>query len=110
MLRLPEHYKSQDPELKEAWLYEQSDSIAGSGSHKGRWIGTDKNGDKIYGQYEGTHKTVTKEDGSWETTWVGKWEWTGGTRKYKNIKGGGNYKGRATPKDLINEGEGEMEY
>jgi hypothetical protein len=109
-LRLPEHYKNSDPELKEAWVYNQEDSIAGSGSHRGRWIGTDKDGDKIFSQYEGTHKTVDKGDGSWEATFEGKWQWTGGTGKYKNIKGGGSYKGRITPKDLIEEAEGEMEY
>jgi hypothetical protein len=109
-LRLPEHYKIQDPELEEAWVYYQDDSIAGSGSHRGRWIGTDKDGDKFYSQFEGTHKTVVKEDGSWETTWEGKWQWMGGAGKYKNIKGSGSYKGKATPKGFINEDEGEMEY
>jgi hypothetical protein len=109
-LRLPEHYKTQDPDLKEAWVYEQLDSIAGSGSHRGRWIGTDKDGDKFYAQFEGTHKTVVREDGSWETTWEGKCQWTGGAGKYKNIKGSGNYKGKATPKSFIHEDEGEMEY
>ena len=69
-----------------------------------------KNGDTDYGTYEGTHKTTVKEDGSWETTWEGTWKVTGGTGKFKNIKGGGTYRGKATAEGASTEFEGEVEY
>ena len=35
-------------------------------------------------------------DGSWEATWEGTYKYTGGSGKFKNAKGGGTYKGRAS--------------
>ena len=72
--------------------------------------GFSKNGDTDYGPYEGTHKTTFKEDGSFETTWEGTWKVTGGTGKFKNIKGGGTYRGKATAQGASSEWEGEVEY
>jgi hypothetical protein len=46
-------FNQSDPNLqfKEAWLYHQDDSIAGTGFHRGRFVGTYKDGDKIYVGY-----------------------------------------------------------
>ena len=71
--------------------YGQSDSIAGSGTHKGYSFYYHKNGDKSFVKFEGTHKTSFKEDKSWETNAEGKLEFVGGTGMFSNIKGGGAY-------------------
>ena len=71
--------------------YDQADSIAGSGSHRGYSFYYHKNGDKSFLKWEGTHKTTLKEDESWETNAEGYIEFVGGTGMYNNIKGGGQY-------------------
>ena len=103
---------SPDPDRNETEqiVYEQSDSVAGTGTHRGYFRRLFKNGDTDYGSYEGTHKTTVKEDGSWETTWEGTYKVTGGTGKFKNIKGGGTYRGKATAEGASTEWEGEVEY
>ena len=103
---------SSDPDHNETEqiVYEQSDSVAGTGTHRGYFRRLFKNGDTDYGPYEGTHKTTVKEDGSSETTWEGTWKVTGGTGKFKNIKGGGTYRGKATAEGAFTEWEGEVEY
>jgi hypothetical protein len=90
--------------------YGQGDSVAGTGTHRGYVRRFYKNGDTTWGSYEGTHKTTVKEDGSSETTWEGTWKDTGGTGKFKNIKGGGTYRGKATAQGASTEWEGEVEY
>jgi len=103
---------STDPDLGnfEQTAYELVDEVAGSGTHRGYGNNLHKNGDRTYGQFEGTHKTTVKEDGSWEATWEGTWKFVGGTGKFKNIKGGGTYKGKATPTGGTTTWEGEVEY
>jgi hypothetical protein len=90
--------------------YEQDDQVAGTGTHRGYFRRLFKNGDTDYGSYEGTHKTTAKADGSWETTWEGTWKVIGGTGKFKNIKGGGTYRGKATAQGSSTDWEGEVEY
>jgi hypothetical protein len=101
-----------DPDWKdiEEHLYEQADQVAGTGTHRGYSMRVHPNGDRSYGSYEGTHKTTIKGDRSWETTFEGTWKWTSGTGKFKNIKGSGTYKGKATPEGVISNWEGEVEY
>jgi hypothetical protein len=103
---------SSDPDFNEAehTVYEQRDSVAGTGTHRGYYTNLLKNGETEYGLYEGTFKTTVKEDGSWEATWEGTWKALGGTGKFKNIKGGGTYRGKATAEGASNEWEGEVEY
>ena len=104
---------SSDPDLNETEniVYEQIDQVAGTGTKRGYFRRLYKNGDIDYGTYEGTDKTTFKEDGSWEaTTWEVTWKVTGGTGKFKNIKGGGTYRGKATAEGDSNEWEGEVEY
>lgn len=100
-----------DYDVKETWVYEQSDTITGTGSAKGPNIDILKNGDKAYYICEAALKTITKEDKSWETAWEGKCQFTGGTGKIKSIKGGLTFKGKATPEQpFFEEGEYEVEY
>ena len=104
---------SPDPEWNgtEQIVYDQSDSVAGTGTHRGYYVRLHKNGDIDYGPYEGTHKTTNKEDGSFlEATWEGTYKITGGTGKFKNTKGSGTDRGKATAEGAIEEWEGEAEY
>jgi hypothetical protein len=103
---------SPDPDINETEViaYEQADEVAGTGTQRGYFRRLYKNGDTDYGTYEGTHKTTVKEDGSWETTWESTYKVTGGTGKFKNIKGSGTDRGKATAEGAIGEWEGEREY
>jgi hypothetical protein len=104
---------SPDPEWNdtEQIVYEQSDGVAGTGTVRGYYVRLHKNGDTDYGPFEGTFKTTFKEDGSWETTtWEGTYKVTGGTGKFKNIKGSGTYRGKATAEGASTDWEGETEY
>jgi hypothetical protein len=103
---------SSDPDWNETEeiISDQADSVAGTGTHRGYFRRLHKNDETSYGSYEGTHKTTVKEDGSLETTWEGIYKLTGGTGKFKNIKGGGTYRGKATAQGAATEFEGEVEY
>jgi hypothetical protein len=87
----------------EEWVLNQFDNTDGSGPHRGTYIDTHEDGSNTWGTYEGMQKTVVNADGSWESTWEGKYRYAGGTGKFKNIKGGGTYKGRATSKEPARE-------
>jgi hypothetical protein len=103
---------SSDPDWNETEQidYNQADQVAGTGTQRGYVRRLFKNGDTDYGSYEGTQKTTVKEDASWETTWEGTYKMTGGTGKFKNIKGSGTYRGKATAEGASTEWEGEVEY
>ena len=91
-------------------VYEQIDQVEGTGTHRGYYRRLFKNGDTDYGPFEGKQKTTFKEDGSWEATWEGTYKVTGGTGNFKNIKGAGTYRGKATAQGASTEWEGEVEY
>ena len=100
-----------DHDGTEQIVYEQADGVAGTGTDGGYYVRLFKNGDTDYGPFEGTFKTTFKEDGSWETTtWEGTWKVIGGTGKFKNIKGSGTDRGKATAQESLEEFEGEVEY
>ena len=104
---------SPDPEWNgtEQIVYLQADEVAGTGTHRGYYRRLHKNGDIDYGPFEGTHKTTFKEDGSFlEATWQGTYKITGGTGKFKNAKGSGTYRGKATAEGASTDFEGEIEY
>ena len=103
---------SSDPDWNETEQidYSQADEVAGSGTNRGYFRHLHKNGDINYGSWEGTHKTTVKEDGSWERTWESTWKNHGGTGKFKNIKGSGTARGKATAQEAFTEWEGEVEY
>jgi hypothetical protein len=104
---------SPDPDWNETEqiVYEQGDGVAGTGTARGYYVRLHKNGDTDYGPWEGTFKTTFKEDGSWlETTWEGTWKCIGVTGKFKNEKGSGTYRGKATAEGASTDWEGEVEY
>lgn len=86
--------KSSNPafRVKEEWNYGHTDTIDGSGTETGYFIDTHEDGSITYGTYEGRIKTTSKPDGSWESASEGTYKYTGGSGKYKNIKGNGTYK------------------
>lgn len=97
--------------VKEEWIFNHFDYADGSGMQRGTWVDMHEDGSATYGVYDGTQKTVVAADGSWEATWEGKYRYTGGTGKFKNIKGTGTYKGRASSKDAPREeGREAIEY
>ena len=110
---LLQYSKFSSPGFKpvEEWIHIQTDQIDGTGSHRGYYIEVHESGEQTYGTFDGRHKTVVKEDGSWASTWEGTYRYVGGTGKYKNIKGGGTYQGRASPKEpFYEEGRQTIEY
>jgi hypothetical protein len=88
----------------------QFDQTNGSGSHRGYGENLHQGGDKNYFRFEGTHKTLAKGNGSWETTTEGIYTLHGGTGKFKNMKGKGTYKCKQTPEDGGCDWQGEHEY
>jgi hypothetical protein len=99
--------RSSGLEFVEQEAYTQADTTAGNGTHRGTLAFLDRAGDKVFGTYEGTHRLVTKGGGAWELPFEGKYQFTGGTGKFQNIKGTGAYRGKITPEGEADEGEGE---
>jgi hypothetical protein len=90
--------------------YGQVDQIAGTGRHWGIGQFFLKSGDQVWYRYQGTHKTVTKDSGVWETTFEGSADFVGGTGKYKNVNGNVTYQGKDTAEGTMEELHAEMEY
>ena len=103
---------STNPDFNEMEVinYSQSDSIAGTGTHRGYSFYYHKKGDKAFTKWEGTHKTTIQDDKSWETIVEGNIEFVGGTGMFENIKGGGTYNCSATAKGQTCDAELEAEY
>jgi hypothetical protein len=95
----------------EEWIYIHTDAVDGTGTHKGYYFFTHKNGDQTYGDFEGRQKTVANQDGSWVSTWEGTYRYLGGTGKYRSIKGSGTYEGKVGSKEPFKEtGRERIEY
>ncbi|MBI3530352.1 MAG: hypothetical protein HY067_20595 [Betaproteobacteria bacterium] len=104
-------YSNPDFKVSEEWVYSQTDQVDGSGTHRCYWIDFHHGGEQTYGTCEGAHKTVAKDDGSWLSTWEGKYRYLGGTGKFKNIKGTGTYKGKVGSKEpFIEEAREQIEF
>jgi hypothetical protein len=105
---------SDDPDCPTAQVTSVSviDHTAGQGTRRGYDVDTCPNGDQIFVAGEGTIKTVKQPDGSLESTYEGKWWYTGGTGKFKGITGGGTGKGKwilGKPESFQVEWAGEYE-
>lgn len=82
-----------------------ADLIAGSGSQRGYFVNDHPDGDRDFGTFEG--QIVTSGG---DVTLEGTWKFTGGTGKFRGLKGGGTYKGRMTSPVLVeNTWEGQYE-
>ena len=106
----PVKTKSPEFDVIESRIVNQDDTLNGDGRHRGVEILVFSNGDTAIDNYEGTHKVITKEGGAWEVNYVGKYEFVGGTGRFKNIKGHGTYRGHITPDALTEEDEAEVTY
>jgi hypothetical protein len=102
--------KSPEFDIIEARITNQDYTLSGDGRHRGVEIDIFNNGGTAINKYEGTHKVNTKEGGAWEVNYEGKFEFVGGTGRFKNLKGHGTYRGRITPEGLTEEDEAEVTY
>ena len=97
--------------VKDEWVYNQFTYVGGSGPHRGMFIDVHEDGTQTFGTFDGGQKTVVNSDGSWTATWEGTYKYTGGSGKFKNIKGGGTYKGKASSAgDFREDGKETLEY
>jgi hypothetical protein len=103
---------SSDPDFQGTVIrdFNHADEVNGNGKSRGYSDQTHKNGDKTFWEYEGTHKTNTKADGSWEVTSQSRYWAVGGTGKFKGIKGGGTATCRFTAEGGACDWQGEHEY
>jgi hypothetical protein len=104
-------YSNPDFKIKNEWTYIHSDTIDGTGKQTGYYFDTHEDDSTSYGSFQGTIKTTSQADGSWESTWEGTYQYQGGSGKFKNLKGSGKYKGKATSKEPArDEGRETVEY
>ena len=102
---------SADFNTKSEWAYIHTYTINGSGKQTGYYVDTHEDGTQTYGTFEGTIETIAKPDGSWKSHWEGTYKYVGGTGKFKNIKGNGEYKGQASSEEPAREeGKELIEY
>ena len=92
--------------IKEEWVYVHTDIIDGNGTQTGYFYDTHEDGSHTYGDFKGTLKTTSKPDGSWEAVWEGGYRFLGGSGKFKNLKGAGKAKGKASSQDPTGREEG----
>ena len=64
-----------------------SDYTEGNGRNTGYTVALLENGDKVFGRFEGTVQTTVNTDGSKVTKSYGVTTLTGGTGKFKSIRG-----------------------
>ncbi len=83
--------KSTDDKWNDASItyWGMADLVKGSGSQRGYFLNIHADGYQDWGTFDGKITTSGKQ-----ITLKGKWKFTGGTGKFRRIKGGGNYKGR----------------
>jgi hypothetical protein len=103
--------KSSDPDWNgiEERVFDQTEGVNGTGTHRGTAVDIFRNGDQLFQNYIGSHKTTVTGD-SWETAYQGTAEFVGGTGKYKNAKGKLTYRGKFTPQGIEEEDIVELEY
>jgi len=71
----------------ESWVRGYSNYIERNGPTSGYEITVLDNGDKIFSEYSGTSQTTINPDGSKKSTYTGVSRYTGGTGRYKGIRG-----------------------
>jgi hypothetical protein len=108
--RAPTKSASPEFDIVEERIFNQDETVAGKGRHRGTAVDTFRNGDTAIQTYEGTHKVVVKDGGAWEVFYEGKFQFIGGTGKYKSLKGQGTYRGHITPEGLTEDDEAEVTY
>jgi len=99
--------QSTDPQWNDARVtyWDVADLVAGSDPQRGYFLNEHADGDRDWGSFEGQITT----SGS-QVTLEGTWTFTGGTGKFRGIRGGGSYQGRMTsPGNVAMEWQGEYQ-
>ena len=73
--------------MVEEWDRGYSDYIDGNGRNWGYLTFLLENGDKIYGRFDGNAQTVIAADGSKKSSGIGTATLSGGTGKFRGIRG-----------------------
>ena len=102
--------KHPDWDGAESIVYGHTDTIGGSGTHRGYVVTTLTTGEKVWARWEGTEYLVPKGGDTWEVAFQGIFRFIAGTGKYKAIRGGGYYRGMATPDGLTQDAVCDAEY
>jgi hypothetical protein len=96
--------------LVEQWLRGYSDYVDLNGPGWGYAEIRLENGDRIFARWTGTSRTVVAPDGSRQSTFTGVTTWTGGTGKYRNVRGIEWDSTVYDPEKNLNETRAEAEY
>ena len=110
--RTPSNAKANCEGLKvvESWSRGYSDYTNTNGRAWGYGIDILEDGDKIFFQWSGTTQSTLSSDGSKKTMYTGVNTLTGGTGKYRGIRGTGRDSAVFDPKAGFNEQQWELEY
>jgi hypothetical protein len=105
-------HSSKNPEMDgaEEMEYQHMDHVNGTGTHRGYSMVTYKSGERVWSYWEGVQHLVLKGGDSWEVPYEGVFTFIAGTGKYKSIRGGGYYRGIATPTGITEDDVCEAEY
>lgn len=110
LLRVWRHnYTTTDPEYGDAdtTIFQIADDVLGAGTNFGTAVDMLTNGESVFWQFRGTHKTDPKDGAS---TFEGTGVIVGGTGKYRNARGRETYRGKVTAAGCKTEGEAEWDY
>jgi hypothetical protein len=94
----------------EEWARGYSDYTDGNGHGWGYIVVVMENGDKIFGRYDGTAQAVAGADGSRKITFTGVTTLTGGTGRFRSIRGTQRVNVVFDPKSGYNESQVDGEY
>ncbi len=94
----------------EGWARGQSEYTNGNGRSWGYYMDVMENGDRIFSRYDGTAQSAANPDGSIRRTYHGVRIITGGTGKFRAIRGVVRNSVVFDPASGFNEGKGEGEY
>jgi len=94
----------------EQTVYGHSDTVGGAGISAGYSMTSLKTGEKIWSRWESMQYRVLQGEDAWEVPFQGVFHFIAGTGKYKAIRGGGHFRGTATPAGITQENACEAEY
>ena len=94
----------------EQWASGYSDYIDRNGRTWGYAVTVFDNGDKIFGEFNGTSQTITGPDGKKSTYTAGVTRITGGTGKYQAVRGLVRESNIFDPEKKLNQAQYEGEY
>jgi hypothetical protein len=104
---------SSDPDFDGAVcvLFAQSENVPdGDGPDRGHSNCLHRNGDRSYFSYIGRYRVVAKDDKTWEVPFEGNFQFTGGTGKFKSLRGTGTHRGVVSPAGGKSAWEARVDY